>query len=472
MQPLVDTGARLDDRYRLDHALRTHGSVTLWQATDEVLGRTVGVVMLAGQTKAQVKALNDAVARAGQCSDARWVRVLDVGSEPADRRQTAWVITEWVDAPSLAFTLRGHPLRAPVATWIVLACTHAVVAAHQAGAHHGRLHPGEVLLPVDASPRLTGLELAAVLREGAASDAGAGPPSYDDTRGLGALLYACLTGRWPLAGWTGLPIPSRGDGVHPRAQRRGVPRDVDEVTARALSGDYPNPSALLRDLVALPTAPLHPPAPDPDEKKDRRWMRVAWRVVPPLLVAAVGWIAWTLGSDLGKVPSPARSVTPVVAQPHQHGGNDSQQVVWSTPPKISSFDPQGDGSEDPGGVGLAVDDDPSTEWTTDTYHDNPHLGGLKPGVGLLLDLGKPKRVETANLLLSAPGADFQLRAGDAPPQQAADLPVVASRNNAPTSTHLKLDQAVTARYWLVWITSLPKSGNDYRLGVAEITLQH
>jgi hypothetical protein len=471
VQPLVDTGARLDDRYRLGQALRTHDGVTLWQATDEVLDRTVGVLVISGQTKAQVKALGDAVARAGQCSDARWVRVLDVGSESVDRRQTAWVITEWVDAPSLAATLHSHPLRAPVATWVVMACAQAVDAAHRAGAEHRHLHPGEVLLPVDASPRLTGLELRHALR-GETSSASGTAPSYDDTRGLGALLYACLTGRWPLTGWTGLPIPSRGDGVHPREQRRGVPRDIDEITARALTGGYAEPAALVRDLATLPTAPLHPPAPDPEEMKDRRWMRIAWRVVPPLLVAVVGWVAWTLGSDLGKVPSPARSVTPVVAQPHQHGGNDAQQVVWSKPPNLSSFDPQGDGTEDPGGVGLAVDDDPSTEWTTDTYHDNPQLGGLKPGVGLLLDLGRPKQVQTANLLLSAPGADLQIRAGDAPPRQATDLPVVASRTDAPTSTHLKLATTVTARYWLVWITSLPKYGSDYRLGIAEIALQH
>jgi hypothetical protein len=151
---------------------------------------------------------------------------------------------------------------------------------------------------------------------------------------------------------------------------------------------------------------------DAVDKADQRWRRIAWRVVPPMLVAAVGLGAWVLGSDLGRIPSPARGVAPHLPQPQQHGGTATHQVVWSTPPLVTSFDPQGDGAEDPGGVGLAVDDDPSTLWSTDLYRGRPDFGGLKRGVGLLLDLGHPKRVSTAELLLSAPGANLQLRAGN------------------------------------------------------------
>jgi putative peptidoglycan lipid II flippase len=118
-----------------------------------------------------------------------------------------------------------------------------------------------------------------------------------------------------------------------------------------------------------------------------------------------------------------------------------------------------------------VDGDPSTQWSTDTYRDDPHFGGLKAGAGLLLDLGKRAKVRTAELLLSAPGSTFQIRAGDAPPQRADDLPLVASRTNAPAAARIAFTQPVKARYWLLWITSLPKVGNDYRLGVAEIALQ-
>jgi putative peptidoglycan lipid II flippase len=147
------------------------------------------------------------------------------------------------------------------------------------------------------------------------------------------------------------------------------------------------------------------------------------------------------------------------------------RLVWTTPPTATSFDPEGNGTEDPGGVGLALDDDPSTAWTTDTYHGSPQFGGLKQGVGLLVDLGRPKTVHTARLLLSAPGADIELRAGQNPPATADALPLVASRNASPASLTLQLTSPVRARYWLVWITSLPRVGSDsYSLGVEEVAL--
>ena len=38
----------------------------------------------------------------------------------------------------------------------------------------------------------------------------------------------------------------------------------------------------------------------------RTWRRVAWWVVPPLLVTGVGFASWAAGSDLGRVPGEDR----------------------------------------------------------------------------------------------------------------------------------------------------------------------
>jgi serine/threonine protein kinase len=487
--PRAETGARLDDRYRLDDLLHTSSPVaTLWRATDEVLGRPVAARIVTDQSREQSDAVLAAAARAGVVPDARWVRVLDVGTGSAEGgRHSVWVISEWVEGPALATVIREHPLRGPVATAIVLSCAQAVEAAQQHGATHGVLHPDEIVLPADGNPRITGLELSLALRAEthpalraesdsalrAESDAVLRPqPHYDDQRGLGGLLYAALTGRWPLPGWDGLPHATRGDLIHPRHHRHRIDRTLDEIAARALSGGYPDAATMAADLAGLPLAPLHPPPPEPEDPRGKLWSRVAWRVVPPLMVAGVGLGAWTLGSELGRVPSPARAVAPSFPQPRQSAGKVTTRVVWSTPPHIVSFDPEGDGAEDPGGVGLAVDDDPSTMWNTDTYVGKPQFGGLKQGVGLLLDLGRPTTVDDAQLLLSAPGADLQIRAGSVRPTQASDLPVVASRNDSPEAVRLALTNPVRARYWLLWITSLPKVDGGYRLGVAEIALLH
>jgi len=54
------------------------------------------------------------------------------------------------------------------------------------------------------------------------------------------------------------------------------------------------------------------------------------------------------------------------------------------------FDPQGDdNSENPDQVKNAYDGSDDTRWQTVTYYRNPKLGGIKRGVGLVLDLGQP-----------------------------------------------------------------------------------
>lgn len=470
----VETGGLIDGRYRLDGDPGEAAGRPI-PATDTVLDRRVGVRVVPGLTKTAAAALTAAAGRAGQVADARWIRILDLGtSADTDRKVVLWIVTEWVEAPTLTESVRREPMRPATAAAFVMACAQAVAAAHRAGAGHGALQPDDVVVAADGQPRIAGLELDRALdtATGRPNGPSLDPPEASDTRRLGALLFAALTGCWPVAGWHGLPPPRRGDGLHPRQQRRGVPRDLDEITATALSGGYSGPEAMLRALATVSLTPAPTDPDDPDRPRRNQVGRIAWWVVPPLLVAGVGLVAWIAGRDLGQVPGADRT-TPTLSQPHVTKGEVGTRSVWTKPPAVTSFDPNGDGSEDPGGVGLAVDSDPSTAWSTDTYHGNAHFGGLKPGVGLLIDLGRAKRVDAARLLLTAAGADVELRAGSVRPQQATDLPVVAHLADAPQSARLQLRTPTRARYWLLWITSLPKSGNDdYSVGVAEIKLLH
>jgi hypothetical protein len=460
----LNAGDLLDGRYRLDRVCHTAGDRELWRATDQVLDRGVAVHLLAARSRGDAKAIAAAAGRAGGVPDARWVRVLDVGSVPAGRKVTVWIVCEWVEGQPLTTLLRREPMRDQVATFIVASCAQAVAAAQAVGARHGRLHPDEVLIPADGLPRLTGLEIHRARSEA--------DETYDDVRGLGALLFAAVTGHWPLRDWHGLPAVQRGDSLHPRTQRRSVGRALDDVTAIALSGGYPDAAHFARALSHLPQTPLVAAADDTESQTRERLRRITWWVLPPVLVAGVGLASWTAGSHLGRVPGADRVAASSFPQPRSHS-TEGVRLVWSKPPTATSFDPQGNGIEDPGGVGLAVDDDPSTAWTTDGYRGSPHFGGLKNGVGLLVDLGKPKQVDTARLLLSAAGADIELRAGATPPSTPDELPIVASRHASPTSLTLQLHHPVRARYWLVWITSLPRTGNDtYSLGIAELGLLH
>jgi hypothetical protein len=460
----LEVGDLLDNRYRLDRLCHTAGERELWHATDEVLDRGVAVHLLAARSRTDARSIAAAAGRAGGVPDSRWVRVLDVGSVPTGRKVAVWVVCEWVEGQPLTSLLSREPLRDQVATFLVASCAQAVAAAQAAGVRHGRLHPDEVLIPTDGQPRLTGLEI----HEAQSAEAA----TYDDVLGLGALLFAATTGHWPLMGWHGLPGVQKGDGRHPRTQRRKVGRALDEVTASALSGGYPDAAHLARVLARLPQMPLVNASEDSESHTRERVRRIAWWVVPPVLVAAVGVASWTAGSRLGRVPGADRVAASSFPQPRAPA-TEGSRLVWSKPPTATSFDPQGNGIEDPGGVGLAVDDDPSTTWTTDSYRGSPRFGGLKSGVGLLIDLGRPKTVDTARMLLSAAGADIELRAGATRPTAPDELPIVASRNGSPASVTLQLDRPIRARYWLVWVTSLPSTGRDtYSLGISELALLH
>ena len=463
-------GLLLDDRYRLEQVRHEHSwphgaHGTLWRAVDTSLDRRVAVLVVTGLTAKRRRQLAAAATQASRVSDGRCVRVLDVGSVDLADGPATWVATEWVDAPTLTAVLRGAPLRPALATELVRQCAQALAVAERAGCHHGRLHPDQVLLPGTGLPRLTGLEVAAAVHDD--------PPvePRTDVRGLGALLFAALTGRWPLPGWAGLPAASgraASDG-RPRHLRPEVSRELDDLTHRALRGEFADAQTFATALHRLPNEPLDAPAPPPPPSPWAAWRRWGWRILPPLLVVAVGLGGWVVGSQLGKVPTQARARQPALPSATASGAA-ALSPVWSAPPAITSFDPNGDGQENEDAVGLAVDRDSSTQWTTDTYRGDPHFGGLKDGVGLLIDLKRPVAVRVAELALSSPGADVEIRAGDAPPSKPSDLTLVASRDNASVSPRLALAHPVTARYWLVWFTSLPKEGGGYRIGVAEVAL--
>ncbi|HWB66974.1 MAG TPA: hypothetical protein VG708_09125 [Mycobacteriales bacterium] len=455
MSPPVEPGQVLDGRYRLDRLCREHPAGSLWQATDEVLGRAVAVRLVPDVTRQDIRRLTAAAGRAGRVRDARWVRVLDIGSEPSGRRHLAWIVTEWVEGTPLAELVRHQQLEATAATRLALECAQAVAAAQEAGACHGQLHPDEVIVTADATPRLTGLELRGLDEPAAAAD----------TQAVGGLLYVALTGHWPLPGWHRLPPPSRGDGRHPRRERRGIRRDLDEVVARAVGGGYPDAAALARALATLPVTPRRTADDVAASREQRR--RWAWRIVPPVIVLGLAAAAWTAGREIGKVPGQDQLPVSNVPQPGQLGPH---RLVWSTPPPVREFDLPDHRRQDPGGVGLAVDGDPTTSWVSDTYRTSAPPSATVAGVGLLLDLGKPAAVRTARLLLSDPGAAIEVRAGDHRPKHPTDLPLVAQATKAKANLKLHLHPRVHARYWLIWITGLPHTGAGYRLGVEEIAL--
>jgi hypothetical protein len=206
---------------------------------------------------------------------------------------------------------------------------------------------------------------------------------------------------------------------------------------------------------------------DPAHRPGTRWLRLA-AIVAVLLVAVVGGlIAYNLNGAQDQPPAAqgSTSSSPSASRPAR------------TPVDIaavSDFDPQGDPAEEhPELAPLAVDGQPGTAWQTLTYRNNPRLGGLKSGVGLLVDLGRASKVGRVRLtLLGTPTSVEILAAPDADtaPTSTDGLDRVAARDNAGERVTLDLADPVTTRYLVVWLTSLPPAPGGYQGRIAEIAV--
>jgi len=214
------------------------------------------------------------------------------------------------------------------------------------------------------------------------------------------------------------------------------------------------------------------PFDDPDAtggfsgKEGRSWLQLAGIVALAIAVLIGMFIAFDVGR--GK-DAPTSHPTGASAKPTATGS--PIRIVAA-----HDFDPEGDPpSENPGEVPLAIDGKPSTGWRTLTYRDDPHLGGLKSGVGLVLDLGSQQEVGSVEVTLVGAPTDLELWAappGDNdPPAELSDTRRIAGLSADGTSALLRVDPAQHTRFLVVWLTKLPAVTGGFRGEIAEVTVR-
>ena len=214
------------------------------------------------------------------------------------------------------------------------------------------------------------------------------------------------------------------------------------------------------------------PFDDPDDtggfsgKEGRSWLQLAAIVAVCIAVVVAMFVAFDLGRGKDE-PSTTTSTAPATP------------VVTGSPIRIvgaQDFDPEGDPPEEnPGQVSLAIDGKPDTGWRTLTYKDDAHLGGLKSGVGLLLDLGSEQEVGSVEVSLVGSPTDLELFATapgvSDPPAEFADATRVTGTTADGTTAVLRVDPKQRTRYLVVWLTSLPAVTGGFRGEIAEVTVR-
>lgn len=503
--PELHSGHRLARRYQLAECVTRVDGFSSWRAVDEKLRRAVGIHVLPADHPRSRQVL--AAARsAALLGDPRFVQVLDAVEDD----ELAYVIHEWLpDAGSLADLLAAGPLEPHEAYQMASQVSQGMASAHREGLAHLRLNPGSVLRTSSGQYRIRGLAVDAALR-GLSSER----PQRRDTESIGALLFAALTQRWPYEedahGLAGLP---KGVGlVAPDQLRAGVHRGMSDVAMRALVNDgatasreeppCTTPEELAKAIAGIPrirppehpapvyqppafhqprqspagptrytgAAPAASPATPPPTLPGRTGSALKW-AVSVLLIVAIGLGSWQLADALNSSENHTpRSPVPTTKASKNPAPPPVRPVAIVS---AQDFDPQGDGSENPSRIGLLVDHDPATYWQTDWYK-RADLGGLKDGVGVVLDLGSARHVSSVKVNLLDDGTDMELWAAPSgvtnQPSRLSGFTKVADGSGAQQVT-LKPGDKVTSRYLLVWLTKLPlTSPGHFRGRISEISV--
>ncbi|WP_051342191.1 protein kinase family protein [Pseudonocardia spinosispora] len=331
-------GATLAGRYRLLVQVGGDESADaeFWRAKDTVSGHDVGLTVLCdtGRTDGGRRAADvlDRATRWGHFEHPGCARVLEVlrhdgtGYDQLPTDVYGLAVTEWVSGRSLAEAVSGTPLRTAAVLEMLAPLTEATVAAHRQGLVLGCAHPQRVRITPWGEARI------------AFALPGPSVTAESDVRGLGAILYALLTGlsgtntnAARLTGLTPAPRDALGTPVSPDTLRPGVPAEVSELALGALGGATPGRvhtaaavHTVISELLASESDAVLPPPDDgaPDEvwqpdtaawvKTDRSRKRKLSLGMGALLlgmVVALGYLTVQLVFFFGLTPaSPPRVV--------------------------------------------------------------------------------------------------------------------------------------------------------------------
>lgn len=353
MTSAIDQGQLLAGRYRLEEAIATGATGTVWRAVDAVLERMVAVKLLrpeiAGDPLARARFLAEARS-ASRLSHPRIAQVYDYGDD--SRADVSFLVMELVDGMSLSDVLAFGPLGTDWTVQVIAQVAAGLQAAHSAGVVHRDIKPANLLTSPDGQLKITDFGIAGVIGSAPATttETVVGTPAYlaperaagasatpaSDLYSLGVVAYECLTGARPFSGpaaevsaahrWRPFPplsasvpaevvllvseLTARDPALRPRSAREVAERAAALHPGSAREPALPGwPGSVLAaarpdvaETVALtdftgqgvpgePASRIRPMA-----MRRHRWWRagVAWLAIAAALVT-VGLIGWRVG---------------------------------------------------------------------------------------------------------------------------------------------------------------------------------
>lgn len=496
----MEPGQLLHGRYRLVEPLARGGMAEVWEGVDDVLTRPIAVKLLhphlATDEAFEERFRREAIA-AARLAHPNVVATFDTGEDDG----TAFIVMELIRGKTLRELLADHGGVLPpwLTATIGIQVADALHHAHDAGIVHRDVKPANVLV-CEAEPgsppqvkvadfgiaRAATQDGADLTQPGALLGTakylspeqveGAEPDARSDVYALGVVLYECLTGRPPFIADTEIATAMahvHSEPLKPRQIRAGIPRSLEAVVNRAMAKDpagrYPTAAELASALRgvdlgddAVP-AVVRDPTPPAGVVGSFRQTERSW-IVPAALIVAVAAVLVVLGIVLSRA-----DVGPLAGR--GPGGGDPGVEGAAAPVTgfgVRSFDPEGpDKVEKEDRVGLVADANPQTTWSTDRYN-NRDFGGLKPGVGVILELQEPASLRRVRVTSPTTGWAAAIYVADSAGATLGDWGEPdATLDDIGGDADFELDDA-EGRAVLVWITRL---GTGNRVEIAEVAVE-
>lgn len=179
-----------------------------------------------------------------------------------------------------------------------------------------------------------------------------------------------------------------------------------------------------------------------------------------LVLAVLGVVVWLVGFNKSSPPAANPGTQPTTSGSAAPAAGTMLSIAGDT-----TFNPYGSppgNTENPGTAKAAIDGDVTTAWHTSYYLNNPKMGGLKPGTGLLIDMGKEVKLSQVEVLFGSDGGPTtaSVYLGNNPADTKAtalsNFTLVSPQVSVSGDHKFQVSAAATGRYVLIWLTSLPK----------------
>ncbi len=504
-------GTTLADRYRLDARIGTGGMSTVWRAFDAVLERPVAIKLMHREVAAaegQLERFRREARAVASLNHPHIVPVIDTGYDRGGG--VPFIVFAYVEGETLKERIRRlGRLAVPEAIAYAIEIARALGAAHERGIVHRDVKPQNVLVDEEGSAKVTDFGIARTLdQQGLTADGRVlGTTDYvspeqalghpvtgqSDLYSLGVVLFEMLTGDVPFRGENQVAVAMKHvrdelpDLQHRRAGvSSALAAVLDRATAKDLARRHPTARALIADLedvLAVETArsgqatgqatAVLRTLPSPTRARLPLRLRTSTKAVVAVATATIAAIAAVIVLAADSTERGTGAQRPV-AGPATPSVPDERRVSLGQA-AATDFDPFGDNREEhPEEADNVLDGDPGTAWSTERYR-GARL--QKRGVGIYVDAGTDdgggvpgRRLEVGT---QTPGFTAEVYgAADGPPEDIDEWDRLAANTTIEDDERIELDvDGKDPRYYLLWVTGLPRGRQEVRVSELGLTVR-